>query len=335
MTDLVSLVALAEEPIFGLPLTEIWYVLTFFILAMFLALDGFDFGVGAIFSRREDEHEREQMLAAIGPFWDGNEVWLVVFGGALFATFPIIYSTLFSRYYLLMFAILGALIVRGLAPEMYEQRDDPEWHRIWGMAFIGGSIAAPLFLGMFVGNWVTGANTGFSLTGVVVGLAVVALSVVSGAGWLGIKVRGELQEYVQRIGPRAVVGYLGLVVVALGLFATQNSLRADLLTVPAVALVVLSVVLGGVYAYAMREGRFYVAFGSASAMVFGLVTLVAYLLYPVIDPVTGLTVDEAVVSVMPLNVMTIFAVPLLLMVFGYFVVLYSSFSGPVEAGEAY
>jgi len=334
MTDPVPLASLADAPLFGLPLTELWYVLTFFILAMFLTLDGFDFGVGAIFAGRADEHEREQMLSAIGPFWDGNEVWLVVFGGALFATFPSVYATLFSRNYLLMFAILGALIVRGLAPEMYEQRHDPEWHRIWGIAFVVGSVAAPLLLGTFVGNWVTGAS-GFSPASVVVGLAVVALSVVSGAAFLGIKTRGDLQEHVQWVGPRAVVGYLVLVVAVLGLFLTDATLRAALLTAPGIALVVLTVLLAGLYAYAMREGRFYVAFGSASAIVFGLVTLVAHLLYPVIDPATGLTVDEAVVSTMPLNVMTIFAIPLIPMVLGYFVVLYSSFSGPIEAGEAY
>jgi cytochrome d ubiquinol oxidase subunit II len=334
MTDPVALVSLADEPLFGLPLVELWYVLTFFVLAMFLSLDGFDFGVGAIFATRDDEHEREQMLSAIGPFWDGNEVWLVVFGGALFATFPEVYATLFSRHYLLMFAILGALIVRGLAPEMYEQRDDPEWHRLWGTAFVVGSVTAPFFLGTFVGGWVTGAP-GLSLAGVAVGLAVVALSVVSGAAFLGIKTRGDLRTHARWVGLRAVAAYLGLVVVALGLFALDPALRGDLLAAPALALVGATVLLAGVYAYAMREGRDYVGFGSASALVFALVTLVASLLFPVIDPATGLTVDEAVVSTLPLNVMTVFAIPLIPMVLGYFVVLYSSFSGPVEAGDAY
>jgi len=131
----------------------------FFIFATFLFLDGFDFGVGALFATREDADEREQLLSAIGPFWDGNEVWLVVFGGAMFAAFPAVYANLFSRHYLLMFAILGALIVRGLAPEMYEQRHDAAWQRWWGRAFVAGSPTAPFFLGMFTANWLLGVTT--------------------------------------------------------------------------------------------------------------------------------------------------------------------------------
>ena len=77
MTDVGSL---AAEPLFGLPLAELWFALLFLILGMFLFLDGFDFGVGVLFATRDDDHEKEQLLAAIGPFWDGNEVWLVVFG---------------------------------------------------------------------------------------------------------------------------------------------------------------------------------------------------------------------------------------------------------------
>src|SRR6056297_1681683 len=154
MTDTGTL---ASEPLFGLPLADLWFGLVFFIFAMFLFLDGFDFGVGALFATRADDDEREQLLAAIGPFWDGNEVWLVVFGGAMFAAFPAVYANLFSRHYLLMFAILGALILRGLAPEFYEQRHDEQWQRWWGRAFVVGSVTAPFFLGMFAANWLLGA----------------------------------------------------------------------------------------------------------------------------------------------------------------------------------
>ncbi|MFB6154822.1 MAG: cytochrome d ubiquinol oxidase subunit II [Haloferacaceae archaeon] len=333
MTEAVALVSLSE-PLFGLPLAELWFGLTFLVLGAFLLLDGFDFGVGVLFPTRDDEREREQLLAAIGPFWDGNEVWLVVFGGALFATFPAVYATLFSRNYLLMFAILGALIVRGLAPEMYEQRDDPAWHRVWGVAFTAGSAAAPFLLGVFVGNWLTGTG-GLSPASVVVGLAVVALSVVSGAAFLGIKTREALQSDMRRVGPRAVAAYLALVVAALLLLSTRPHLREGLLGAGALVPVGLSVVFAGGYAYAAREGRFRAAFAATAGLVLSLVALVASLLYPVVDPGTGLSVSEAVVSTVPLNVMTLFAAPLLPLVVVYFVVLYTSFSGPVEAGETY
>ena len=327
---------LTEGPLFGLPLTELWFVLLFFIFGVFLVLDGFDFGVGALFAMRDDEHVREQFLAAIGPFWDGNEVWLVVFGGALFAAFPAIYANLFSRHYLLMFAILGALILRGLAPEMYEQREDDGWHRWWGRAFVAGSVLAPFFLGMFVANWLLGATSLVTLPGIVVGLTVVALTVVDGVAYLRLKTRGAVREDLKRDGYRALAAYLVLVVVTLAYVAlTDAVLRARLLTPLVLGLVVVTLVLAGVYAVATHRDRYYVAFASAAGLVFALVAVVAGLLYPTMDRVAGVTVDDAIVSTLPLNLMSIGAAILLPLVFLYFVVLYSAFRGPIEAGEGY
>ena len=327
---------LADGPLFGLPLADIWFGLLFFIFAMFLFLDGFDFGVGALFATRADEHEREQFLASIGPFWDGNEVWLVVFGGALFAAFPAVYANLFSRHYLLMFAILGALIVRGLAPEMYEQRDDDRWKRWWGRAFVVGSITAPFFLGMFTANWLLGATTIVTLPSIIVGLAVVALTVVDGVAFLRLKTRGELREDLRADGYRALGAYLVLVVLTLGyVYAVVPDLKSALVSPLVLTLVVLTLVLAGVYAVATKRDRYYVAFGAAAGLVFALVSIVAALIYPTIDPVAGLTVDSAIVSTLPLNLMSIGAALLLPLIFLYFGVLYSAFSGPIDVEESY
>ncbi|OLZ40591.1 cytochrome D ubiquinol oxidase subunit II [Natrinema saccharevitans] len=328
--------ALATEPLFGLPLADLWFGLVFFILAMFLFLDGFDFGVGALFATREDDDERERLLAAIGPFWDGNEVWLVVFGGALFAAFPSVYANLFSRHYLLMFAILGALIVRGLAPEMYEQRHDDGWQRWWGRAFVVGSLTAPFFLGIFIANWVTGATSIVTLPALVVGLAVVALTVVDGVAFLRLKTRGDLRDDLRTDGYRALGAYLVLVVAALGsVYAAEPALRSALLSAPVLALVLATLALAGAYAAATRADRYYVAFGAAAGLVFALVGIVAGLMYPSIDRATGLTVEAAIVSTLQLNLMSIGAAVLLPLVFVYFAVLYTAFSGPIEAGESY
>ncbi|MHB9285919.1 cytochrome d ubiquinol oxidase subunit II [Halobacteriales archaeon Cl-PHB] len=327
---------LASGPLFGLPLADLWFALLFFIFGTFLFLDGFDFGVGALFAGRADEEEREQLLAAIGPFWDGNEVWLVVFGGALFAAFPAVYADLFSRHYLLMFAILGALIVRGLAPEMYEQRHDERWTRWWGRAFVVGSVTAPFFLGVFVANWLVGARTIVTLPGIVVGLALVALTVVDGVAYLRLKTRGDLRAEMQSYGVMALGAYLALVVLTLGyLYLAAPVRRAALLSPLVVGLVVLTLLLAVGYLLALRGDRDYLAFGAAAGMVYSLVAVVAALLYPVIDPVTGLTVEEAIVSTLPLNLMSIGAAILLPLVFLYFAVLYSAFRGPVEAGDSY
>ncbi len=330
MTDL------AAGPLFGLPLPELWFGLLFLILGTFLFLDGFDFGAGLLFATVDDEGDREGILAAIGPFWDGNEVWLVVFGGALFAAFPPVYAGLFSRHYLLMFAILGALILRGLAPEMYEQRADARWKRWWGRSFVVGSVTAPFFLGMFVANWLLGATASVSLAGVVVGLAVVALTVVAGAAFLRVKLRGQFRDRLRTSGRRAVAAYLLLIVAALGyVYATVPRLRPGLTGLPVLALVAGSVLLAGAYVLAGRADRPRLELAAAAGQVYALVGVVATLLFPFVDPATGATVRGAIVSTLPLNLMSVGAAVLLPPVVIYFVVLYSAFRGPVRTEETY
>ena len=328
---MINPASLASEPLFGLPLADLWFGLVFFIFGMFLFLDGFDFGVGVLFAVC-DETEKERLLGAIGPFWDGNEVWLVVFGGAMFAAFPVVYANLFSRYYLLMFAILAALGLRGLAPEMYEQRDDEAWKTWWGRSFVVGSFLAPFLLGLFATNWLLGTARIVTLPGIVVGLAVVSLTVVDGVAFLRLKTHGDLGVRLRTNGYRALGVYLVLVVLVLGyLFVTTPALRSALLSPFILGLVVATLVLAGGYAVATSRDRYYLAFATVAGLVFALVGVVAGLMYPIIDRATGLTVETAIVSTLPLNVMTIGAALLLPLIFVYFVVLYSAFRGPMEA----
>ena len=328
--------AFAAGPLFGLPLPELWFALVFAILGTFLFLDGFDFGAGALFATREDDEERETILAAIGPFWDGNEVWLVVFGGALFAAFPAVYANLFSRNYLLLFGVLAALILRGLAPEMYEQRHDAAWQRWWGRSFVVGSVLTPFLLGVFTANWLTGSGALLTPVGVAVGSTLVALTVVSGAAFLRVKTAGSLREGVRRAGERALVAYLGLVVVTLGLLSLSTPRLAAAVTAPAVlALVATSVGLGVGYVAALRTGRDLLALVASGLLTYGLVAVVAFLLFPLVDPGTGLSVSEAIVAPLALNIMSVASAFLLPLVVTYFVVLYSAFSGPVRPTESY
>lgn len=333
---MTSIESLAAKPLFGLPLAELWFGVLFFVFGMFLFLDGFDFGVGILFATRDRDHEKEQLLTAIGPFWDGNEVWLVVFGGTLFATFPAVYANLFSRYYLLMFAILLALGFRGLAPEMYEERESDQWRQLWGAAFIFGSAATPFLLGLFVMNWLLGAATLVTVQGLLCGLAFVALTIVDGAAFLGLKTRGSLRNEMCFFGVRGAAGYLGIVIVTLGsIYVTEPGLRAVLRSPVVVLLVLTTCILTGVYVIATYRRRYHLAFGAAGGLVFVLIGIVAQLMFPVIDRAEGLTVHEAVVSTLPLNIMTIMMSVLLPLVFVYFAVLYTAFSGPVEEQESY
>ena len=323
---------MSDLSVLGVGLPDIWFALVFFLFAMFLLLDGFDFGVGVLFAAADSE-EREHLLAAIGPFWDGNEVWLVVFGGALFAAFPEAYATLFSRYYLLMFGILAALALRGLAPELYEQRDSQRWHEFWGASFVVGSTATPILLGVFVTNWLLGATAIVTVTGVVGGLALLALTVVDGIAFLGLKTP-SLSESVRPYARYAIVAYLGFAVLLLAALAVDDPALADALFTPIpLVLVLLTVVLGVAYAVAVDRRRYREAFVATAGLVFGLATLVAVLMFPYVDRATGLTVADAIVSDLPLSLMSVMMGIFLPLVLLYFVALYSAFRGPM--GETY
>jgi cytochrome d ubiquinol oxidase subunit II len=247
-----------------------------------------------------------------------------------------VYANLFSRNYLLLFGVLGALILRGLAPEMYEQRHDAAWRRWWGRAFIAGSALAPFLLGVFTANWLTGSGALLTPVGAAVGLTVVALTVVSGTAFVRLKTTGDLPDDVRRYGERALVAYLVLVVVSLGLLsASTPRLAATVATVPVLGLVGVSLVLAAGYAVALRRDRNVLALVTSGLLTYGLVAVVALLLFPVVDPGTDLLVSEAIISTLPLNIMSVASALLLPLVVTYFAVLYSAFSGPAQPTESY
>jgi cytochrome d ubiquinol oxidase subunit II len=321
---------------FGIPLIELWFVAIFLTLAMFLWLDGANFGMGVLYGLVDDTELKETMLAALSPLWDGAEVWLIVFGGALFAVFPDVYAELFSGYYLLMFAILGALIIRGVSPEFREQRHDEGWQRIWGTLFVLGSTLAPFLLGVFAANWLVGSPGIISLPGIVVGLALVALSTVEGTAFLGMKLKGGLNRKLTSYGTLAQVAYLVLAVATVGyLYVAVAGMAAKILAAGPIVLVLLTALLGVGYIWLLRVGRYLSAFIASAVQTFGLVALVALLMYPTIYPLTGLTAAEAAVSALQLQIMTVVLAIFLPLVLLYFAVLYSAFSGPVEPTEGY
>ena len=320
---------------YGVPLVELWFVAIFLTLAMFLWLDGTNFGMGVLYGLVDDHETRERILAAVAPLWDGAEVWLVVFGGALFAVFPDVYGELFSGYYLLMFSILGALILRGISPEFLEQREDASWRRAWSITLVLGSTLAPFFLGMFAANWLLGTTATITLPGIVVGLALVAISTVEGTAYLGMKTAAGLDARLTRYGHLAQVSYLVLAVVCVSYLALVADMMAQVLHPVVLSLVGLTVVAGVAYSFYLRGGQYLAAFIGAGVQLFALVALVAVLLFPVILPATGLGVFEAAVSPLQLKMMTVVLAIFLPLVLLYFAVLYNAFSGPVEAGEGY
>ena len=202
-------------------LADIWFVLFILIIAGYLVLDGFDLGVGILhpFVARTDG-ERRVVLNAIGPIWDGNEVWLVIGGGVLFAAFPIVYAALFSGFYGAMMLVLFCLILRTVAIEFRSKMGSAGWRAVWDYVFFGASLGLAVLLGVALGNIARGIPLNqageveitsildllnpFSL---LVGLTAIAMVTMHGALYLNLKTEGMLQERVQRIVPLAMAAF--------------------------------------------------------------------------------------------------------------------------------
>ncbi|SIS17178.1 cytochrome d ubiquinol oxidase subunit II [Natronorubrum thiooxidans] len=330
MTELLSDSAYVLES-----LPELWFGLVMLTLGVYLLLDGFDFGLGILFAEA-DETERETMLAAFGPLWKANEVWLVLFGTVLFAGFPAVYANILSRHYMLVFAILLALGLRGLGVKLREERDDEQWIRFWDACFVAGSTASPLLLGAFVASWVLGESSALAVGPIVVGVTVVALSVVLGAAFLTGKTRGTLRERVIRRGRAATVVYVGLfVLTAALLFVRYPEFQSVIWSLSTAAIVISTLVFALLSTIAAASGRDREAFLAAAGLAVAFVLFVATLLYPAVDPAAGLSITDAVVSPLSLNLTAVFAAVFLPIIGAYFVFLYTLFGGPASPETGY
>ena len=141
----------------SIDLNILWFVLIAALFTGFFFLEGFDFGVGLLLPFvAKDDQERRVVINTIGPHWDGNEVWLLTAGGAMFAAFPHWYATLFSGFYLALFLILVGLIIRGVAFEFRSKDENPRWRKTWDMAIFVGSLLSAILWGVAFANIVRG-----------------------------------------------------------------------------------------------------------------------------------------------------------------------------------
>ena len=192
-------------------LNEIWFALFIAVIAGYVILDGFDLGVGILhlFAARDDQ-ERRLMLNSIGPIWDGNEVWLVVGGGVLFAAFPMVYAAMFSGFYWALMLVLLFMILRTVAIEFRSKRERPQWRRRWDAAFSIASYALAFLLGVALGNVVAGVpltasgdiqiSNVFDLLKVfpdLVGLTAVAMVALHGGLYVVVKTEGDINARVR------------------------------------------------------------------------------------------------------------------------------------------
>ncbi|HEX5826912.1 MAG TPA: cytochrome d ubiquinol oxidase subunit II, partial [Candidatus Limnocylindrales bacterium] len=274
-------------------LTTIWFALIAVLWIGYFVLEGFDFGVGILLPvLGRNEPERRAMLRTIGPVWDGNEVWVIVAGGATFAAFPEWYATLFSGFYLALFLLLVALIVRGVGIEYRNKRGSATWRRRWDLVIAVGSFVPALLWGVAFANIVLGSPidenghyTGNLLTllnpfGLLGGLTTLLLFITHGLLFLVLKTEGEIRERA-----RARIVPVGLVtaVVAVAFLVWANLLSGSPLSWVA-AVVAAVAFLGALGATVLkREGWAFTL--SAGTIALAVVSLFAAL-FPDVMPST-------------------------------------------------
>ena len=314
-------------------LTDIWFALIAVLWIGYFALEGFDFGVGMLLPLvGRTETDRRVVINTIGPVWDGNEVWLLVAGGAMFAAFPGWYASLFSGFYLALLAILVALIVRGVAFEFRGKIDSDRWRANWDRAIIFGSLLPALLWGVAFANIVHGVpldshhnytGTFFTLLNpyaLLGGLTTLVLFALHGAAFLSLRTTGEVRERA-----RAIARNLGLIAVPVAgafLVWTELSLGNGWTVAPAVlaALALVGAVLlisGG------REGWAFICTAATVklAVLALFVTLYPNVLPSTTDPAGTLTTVNASSTPYTLTIMTWVAV-----VFTPIVLMYQAWS---------
>lgn len=334
-------------------LAVIWFGLEGVLLMGYAILDGFDLGVGILhpFVPRNDR-EKRIAINAIGPVWDGNEVWLVTFGGALFAAFPEAYATVFSGFYLAFMLLLAALIARAVSMEFRSKVESDRWRRFWDWAFFGGSTAAALLFGVAVGNAMIGLplDEGGNFTGtlfdqlapypILVGLMTVAMLAMHGGLYLYLKTEGEFQErlrdWLWRSWGVFLVFYMLTTMYTLALIprATANFERW-----PWAALVVVASVLAVAnIPRSLHWGQPWRAFLSSCAVIATMVMLFGLALFPNLvtasnDPALSVTVFSAASSAKTLTIMLIIAGIGMPFVLAYTGIIYWAFRGKVRLDD--
>jgi cytochrome d ubiquinol oxidase subunit II len=326
-------------------LNTIWFLLVGVLIAGYAVLDGFDLGTGVLHLLTRDERERRVMMNAVGPVWDGNEVWLLTGGGALFAAFPPVYATVFSGFYLAFMLLLVALILRAVSFEFRGKVASPTWRRWWDVAFGVGSLVPALLYGVAVGNVLRGLAmdaTGVSTTlvgllnpfALLIGALGLVMFVLHGATWLGLKTEGALQERMRRWAAAGWVAFIALYAlstvasyaVAPWLFARWF---ANPLTWVFFALLLASAVAGPA---AVRSGRFGRAFLASAAATVSVIALAAVGLYPRLVPArpdlaASLTIYNAASTPRTLTTMLVIALVGMPFVILYTALIYRAFRG--------
>lgn len=313
-------------------LVTIWFILIAVLWVGYFILDGFDQGVGVLLPfLGKDDLRRRVMINTVGPVWDGNEVWLLVAGGATFAAFPLWYATMFSGFYLALFLVLFALIIRGVAFEYRGKRDSARWRANWDRAIFVGSALPALLFGVAFGNVVggspispiettlpTGTANDLNYTGsffdllnpfaLLLGVMTLLVFTTHGAIFLALKTRGEMHEAAR--GAALKVGLAAAVVAVAALLWAQAFSGRVAITLPMVLVAAVFFLAALGMTLKRRDGwAFIFSSGTIALAVASLfVGLFPNVMVSTIDAAYNLTVDNASSQEYTLTIMTWVAV---------------------------
>lgn len=341
----------------------LWFILVAFMLTMYVLLDGFDLGAGIIhlFAARNNA-ERRMILRAIGPVWDGNEVWLVAAGGTLFFAFPVLYAASFSGFYLPLIIVLWLLMLRGIAIELRSHIQDPTWASFWDGVFFIGSALLTIFFGAALGNVIRGVSLDSNGTffaplwtdfnpyssnpgildwyTILVGIMALATLTMHGSNYIAVKTVDPLNTRTRSIARYAWIATIILaILVSIATFTVQPAVAASFSTRPWEFIFPLIALAGlaGVGFFQFRHADL-AAFFSSCTFIVGILASAAASLYPMVLPARNaaysLTIQNASGSVYGQAVGLVWWLIGILLACVYFIFTYKLFWGKVPALKA-
>jgi len=327
-------------------LVPFWFIVIAVLWTGFFILEGFDFGVGMLHSAvGRNDAERRAAINTIGPLWDGNEVWLIVAGAAMFAAFPGWYATMFSAFNLALVLLLAALIARGLSFEYRGKRDSPHWRRTWDWLLTVSSVLAPLIIGIALGDLLQGLPinsaqnyTGsfwdlFQPYGVFTGVTLALICALHGATFLSLKTTGDMHErsrhLARRIAPVTAAAVIGFAI-------WTHVAHSDTFFLNPVELLAVVAILAAFWlVYEERDGF---SFAATTVTMASCIVAIFVGLYPNVmvsstSAANNLTAVNTASPAYPLKIMSVVAIILLPVVLIYTAWTYYVFRRRVSARE--
>lgn len=300
----------------------IWFVLWTLLWAVYFMLDGFDLGLGALMPFiAKNEQEKQAMYHAAGPYWDGNEVWLIAAGGVTFAAFPKAYAVMFSALYAPLLLLLFALIFRAASYEFREKVSHPAWKSTWDCVHFIVNLLACVVLGVFFANLfmgipidVNGVYHGnllllFNPYGLAGGLFFLLFFMMHGAIWLAIKSRGELRTRALAASGILWVGVAALLVIFLVLTTFYTGIYLNYIRMPWLVLLPVLALAGLLGVPRMlNEGRLWGAWACSSAFIvfvtfFGVMGIYPNIVLSSMDPAASITAFNGASTTLTLQIM--------------------------------